>query len=706
MYTISRNFLTAGLFLAFSPVLLAQKKTFTLEESLTNFNLAMPIRQLHGFADLSYAEVVSSPKGDALIRTKEAKVDTLLFASEWMEGKRNFPLLQWQEDGSIVALWGNAYSKISLTDKRKSVLCTLPEGAENMDMENKGYAVAFTQKNNLFVQKGSETIPISNEANPDVVFGQSVHRNEYGITKGTFWSPAGDKLAFYRMDQSMVTDYPIVDINEKPAQVRNIKYPMAGQKSHEVQIGIFDMQSRKTTYLVVDGPKDQYLCGISWTPDNQFVSVTVLNRATNHLQLRVYNATTGAYVKTLLEEKSDTYLDPQEGPLFVNNQHDFVWQSESSGFNQLYLYDWNGKLKRALSQGSNEVKSVLGLDYTKSNLVYVQAASLGLDREICMVSLAKGNSLVLSKTKGVHTPFWCDGKAALLDVWSNIRSPKNLDALNLKTGQVVSLKSWEKTNPYDAYQVGTVDTLSLKGSDGQHLQCRIIKPSTFDPKKKYPVIVYLYGGPHAQMVTNSWLAGANAYMLAWAEEGFLVFTLDNRGSDGRGVAFERAHYRRLGTPEMEDQLTGWNYLKNLSYVDSSRIGIHGWSYGGFMTTTMMTRAPGKYKVGIAGAPVIDWSMYEIMYGERYMDTPAENPAGYQLSNCSNHADKVKGKFMLIHGTADDVVVWQHTQQFLKKAISAGVQLDYFIYPGHGHGIGGKDRMHLMQKMTRYFKENL
>jgi dipeptidyl-peptidase-4 len=238
------------------------------------------------------------------------------------------------------------------------------------------------------------------------------------------------------------------------------------------------------------------------------------------------------------------------------------------------------------------------------------------------------------------------------------------------------------------------------------LHARLIKPTNFDPNKKYPVIVYLYGGPHAQMVTNSWLAAANVYMAAWAADGFVVFTIDNRGSYNRGVAFEQAPYRNMGTPEMEDQLVGVKYLKSLPYVDGTRLGIHGWSYGGFMTTTMMSRAPGTFKVGIAGAPVIDWAMYEIMYTERYMDTPKENPQGYETANLVNHAQNVKGKFMLIHGTSDDVVVWQNTQAFLKKAIESGVQLDYFIYPGHGHGVGGKDRIHLMKKMTNYFKDNL
>ncbi len=684
----------------------AQKKKLTLEESMTNPSFGMSIRQLHGFQDMGYGEVVSTGKGDAYIKTSKTKTDTLLFASQWKNGKRNFPMLNWQSGEKMYALWGSELSTFDLKTRKIDTLSTISEKAENQDIEPKKLSVAYTIDNNLFVQKKEANYQVTNEVDINIVSGQTVHRSEYGITKGTFWSPEGNKLAFYKMDQTMVTDYPIVEISEKPATVRNVKYPMAGQASHVVKVGIFDLAKQSTLYLEVQGPKDQYLTAITWTPDEKYVTITLLNRETNHLKLQVYESATGILAKTLLEEKSDKYLDPQEGPLFVNPALDFVWQSEQNGFNHLFLYDWNGKLKKQLSTGNEEVSKVLGLDDKKETLFYMQTGGLGMDRMLKSSSLKSGKVKNLSKEKGVHNLFWCDGKKQMLDVWSNLSSPKNLDIIDLATGKETNLKTWAGKSPLSNYEVGTIDTLSIKGPSGEMLHCRMIKPSNFDPKKKYPVIVYLYGGPHAQMVTNSWMAGASTYMLAWAEEGFLVFTLDNRGSEDRGTKFEQAHHRQLGTPEMEDQLAGVNYLKSLPYVDGTRLGVHGWSYGGFMTSTLMSRSPGTFKVGIAGAPVIDWALYEIMYGERYMDTPKENPEGYELSNVANHAKNVKGKFMLIHGTSDDVVVWQHTQTFLKKAIEGGVQVDYFIYPGHGHGVGGKDRLHLMRKMTNYFKDNL
>lgn len=703
-----KNLFLIGCLLAgglFSASAQAQKKKLSLEESMTNPSFGMPLRQVHGFADGSWAEVVSAgAKGDVLVRREGAKNDTLLFARDWKEGKKSFPKISWKDGQNAWAFWGNELSAINLQTRKAQSLCTIPDDAENQDVQEKTMAVAYTRSNNLFIRQGEKDIAVSSETDENIVFGQSVHRNEYGISKGTFWSPDGNSLAFYRMDQRMVTDYPLVDISEKPAKVKNIKYPMAGQTSHEVSLGVYHLPSGKSTYLQVEGPKDQYLTGITWTLDSKYITITLLNRETSNLKLNVYEAASGKFVKTLMEEKSDTYLDPQEGPLFLNAALDFVWQSDRNGSNQLYLHGWDGKMKKLLSEGPAKVTQVLGLDGSTKKLLFVQAEADGMDRIVKMVEPGSGVIKTITKTRGVHNPQWCDGRNAILDVWSNLSTPKQLDLITLSNSKANLLKSF--TSPFADYDFPRIDTLSLRASDGQKLNARLIYPAGFDPQKKYPVVVYVYGGPHAQMLTNSWMAGANTWMASWASDGFAVFTIDNRGSHNRSAAFEKAPYRNLGTPEMDDQLRGVEFLKSLPWVDGSRIGVHGWSYGGFMTTTLMARAPGVFKAGIAGAPVIDWSMYEIMYTERYMDTPKENPQGYETSSLLNHAGKVKGKFMLIHGTSDDVVVWQHTQSFLKKAIEAGVQLDYFIYPGHGHGVGGKDRLHLMRKMTDYFRANL
>ena len=314
-----------------------------------------------------------------------------------------------------------------LETKKSALIATLPEEAENQDVEEKSLFVAFTKEQNLYIQKGGQAVQVTNETDKNIVCGQSVHRNEYGINKGTFWSPDGNQLAFYRMDQRMVTDYPIVEITEKPAKVRNIKYPMAGQTSHEVTLGVYNLANQKTTFLDVTGPKDQYLTGITWTTDSKYITITLLNRETNHFQLNAYDAATGKLVKTLFEEKSDRYLDPQEGPLFVNAALDFVWQSERNGFNHLYLYGWDGKLKKQLSSGDEKVTDVLGTDDKGMNLLFVQTAGQGMDRIVKSVDLKSGKVKSLTPTSGVHNAMWCEGKTRLLDVWSNLKTPKQIN---------------------------------------------------------------------------------------------------------------------------------------------------------------------------------------------------------------------------------------------------------------------------------------
>jgi dipeptidyl-peptidase-4 len=291
-----------------------------------------------------------------------------------------------------------------------------------------------------------------------------------------------------------------------------------------------------------------------------------------------------------------------------------------------------------------------------------------------------------------------------IDQYSSVTVPNKIDILSHDGRLIKSLLT--ATNPYAGKSIGKVELFTIPGSSGDQLHCRIIKPSNFDKTKKYPVLVYVYGGPHAQMVTNSWLGGASLWMNQLAEEGYIVFTLDTRGSANRGKKFQQCIHRQLGTVEMEDQLTGVNWLKAQPFVDASRMAVHGWSFGGFMTTSLMLKSPGTFKVGVAGGPVIDWSMYEVMYGERYMDTPQENPQGYQNANLTGFVKNLQGKLLMIHGMDDDVVVMQHNVNFLKACVDNKVQVDFFAYPGHAHNVRGKDRVHLMTKVIEYIKREL
>jgi dipeptidyl-peptidase-4 len=686
----------------------AQKKKISIEETVFAGSI-MPanlrnITPVQGDGVFYHTPIVKGKEYLVKGNFVTAKYDTIGATETLFQGVKNIAQILIRSDARWMVLGGGKVLLFDPNTARSELIMQLDQEGENHDYEPSRLQVAYTKGHNLYIQTADGTTTITNETDPGIVSGKAAHRSEYGITKGTFWSPKGNLLAFYRMDERMVTDYPFVDISSVPAAHKPSKYPMAGQKSHQVTLGVYDLSTKKCTYIKPEGDPEQYLTNITWSPDEQEVYIAVLNRATNHMKLNSYNAKTGDFVKTLFEEKHDKYVEPENGPFFLPGKSTFVWQSERNGYNHLYLYNLNGKLIRQLTEGNKVVTRIYGTD-TKAEHLYVQIAEdNGMNYRIYKVGIANKSMTALTPEPGEHTAIMHPSGQQLIISMQSPNVPRSIYAIN-HTGKKLS-QIFTAPNPLAAYEVPSIEAVSLTAVNGMALNGRIIKPANFDPAKKYPVIIYVYGGPHAQMIKNSWCMAASPLLLYWAQEGFLVFTVDNRGSANRGLSFEQETYRRLGTPELEDQLTGVQYLKQLPYVDADRIGVHGWSFGGFMTTTMLCKAADVFKVGIAGAPVIDWKMYEIMYTERYMDTPTENPAGYETANLLNYAKDVKGRLMLIHGTSDDVVVWQHTIAFLQKAIQSGVDVDYFIYPGHGHGVGGRDRLHLHKKMTRYFKEYL
>jgi dipeptidyl-peptidase-4 len=478
---------------------------------------------------------------------------------------------------------------------------------------------------------------------------------------------------------------------------------MAGQASEKPRVGIYDLKTKRTVFIAPRNKVDDYLTNIAWSPDDKFLVVVEINREQNHLWLNVYDAESGEFVKTLLEEKNEKWVEP-ENPVFfpTKSNNDFVWISQKDGFNNLYYYDWNGKLKLQLTKNKFVLKNIVSTINKGNEIVFTATGTSPLDFKYFAVSL-KGKQREITSQSGTHSlSIGLDGKY-FFDEYSSHSIPSISQILDAN-GKV--LKELVKgQNKLSDFAIGETEISQIKANDGTILYTRLIKPSHFDPSKKYPVMVYVYGGPHAQMIQNEWLDGSNLWMHWMAEKGYLVYTVDNRGSANRGFEFESVIHRQLGTVEMEDQLAGVKYLKSLNFVDSNRLAIHGWSFGGFMTTSMMLRNPGVFKVGVAGGPVTDWKFYEIMYGERYMDMPFENPKGYEKASLLNYTKNLKGDLMLIHGTADDVVVMQHNYALIKKFVEAGVQVDFFPYPMHKHNVMGKDRVHLMEKVLTYILEN-
>lgn len=589
---------------------------------------------------------------------------------------------------------------------------TLPEKASNQDANNDKSYIAYTIDNNLLIYRpdNNKTIEVTRDIDINIVNGQSVHREEFGIFKGTFWSKSGDYLAFYRMDQTMVTDYPILDLTKQPASAKMIKYPMAGSKSHEVTLGVYKLSSNKTIFLNTGLPKEQYLTNIAWSPDEKSIYIAILNRDQNDLQLNQYDVKTGRYVKTLFQEKDAEYVQPLHPIQFVKEKSNlFIWESKKEGFNNVYLYDIDGKQIRNLTQSDPngiplEVTDVYDFDKDGKYLYFQAVPKDNVIRNIYRTEVSTGKITVLANEDGVNNAIFSEDGRYFINVNSSVKTPKKIDLYTTEGSKVKNLL--EAPNPLKDYKMGTTEIFSIPAEDGTPLFCRMIKPADFDPSRKYPVMVYVYGGPNIQLVTNTWLGGGDMFLQYMAQRGFIVFTLDNRGTANRGSKFEQATFRQLGTIEINDQLKGVEYLKSLPFVDASRLGLFGWSFGGFMTTSLMTRTPGIFKTAVAGGPVIDWSYYEIMYTERYMDTPEANPEGYKKANLLNYVDKLTGKLLMIHGTSDDVVVWQNSLLYQKAAVDKGVQLDYYVYPGHLHNVLGKDRVHLMKKVSDYFIDNL
>lgn len=626
------------------------------------------------------------------------------------------------KDKSVLAFSHKGHTlHYDLEESRIVADYTMPKAGENYDFCPANHSFAFTEGQNLKVLLPDGTIKdVTNEDKPGIVCGTSVHQNEFGIRKGTFWSPNGSALAFYRMDESMVTDYPFVNIDKRVATAEPHKYPMAGMKSHHVTVGVYNLASGKTTWLKTGTPKEKYLTNIAWSPDGQTIYIAELNRGQDTMKLVAYSAITGEKKALLFTETDEHYVEPQHPALFVpGHPEQFIWQSERDGYNHLYLYNTKGELLKQLTKGEWVVLSVEGFDEKGENLFYTATkphplSSYSYGTPLCMtnwkLNLKEGESVCLNHeaimVNGVHRAEVSPSGRYIVDSYSSWDIPRKIVITDTKRNKVVDTLL-EAENPYAGYDMPEVERGQITAADGKtKLNYFLVKPLNMDSTKQYPAIVYVYGGPHAQLVTGSWMGGVSGWDIYMAQRGYAIFTVDSRGSANRGHAFETVIHRNLGVNEMADQVKGVEFLKKKSFIDKDRIGVHGWSYGGFMTTNLMCSYPDIFKVGVAGGPVIDWSNYEIMYGERYMDHPKENPEGYKNANLKLKAKNLRGRLLLIHGDIDPVVVWQHSLGFLKACVDANTYPDYFVYPRHEHNVIGKDRPHLHELITRYFDDHL
>ena len=620
--------------------------------------------------------------------------------------------LPWGDQKVITFRQGNYMIWYDFGQKKISNLFRLNEKAANLDFCKENGYVAYTVGSNLCIahegEKDLQINPDEKKADPmDIVYGQAVHRNEFGIYKGTFWSPKGNCLAFYRMDQSMVTAYPQVNTTTRIATLEPDKYPMAGMTSHKVTVGVYHIQSGKTVYLQAGDPTDRYFTNISWSPDEKSIYVIELNRDQNHSQLVRYNAETGAKEAMLFEETHPKYVEPQHPIVFLPwDSNQFIYWSQRDGFHHLYLYNKEGQLIKQLTQGDWLVQDILGFNTARKEMIIASTEISPLQTNIFSLNIKTGKRTLLGQQDGTHSARLSASGTYLIDNFTSFNVPREISILptNGKTG--VNLLT--ATDPMkEQYNLPEITLGTIKAADGKtDLYYRLIKPVNFDPNKKYPAIIYVYGGPHAQLIHNNRFYDARGWDLYMAQKGYVMLTVDSRGSDNRGLEFENCTFRQLGVEEMKDQVEGAKFLQSLPYVNADKIGVHGWSFGGFMTTNLMLTYPEIFKVGVAGGPVIDWQYYEVMYGERYMDTPQTNPEGYKNSNLKLKAGNLKGRLEVIIGGADPTCVPQHSYTFLRACIDAGTHPDFFVYPEDGHNMMGRDRVHLHEHITRYFEDHL
>lgn len=638
-----------------------------------------------------------------VLHNSKRKRDTKLSIEEvnkWIGAELSwFSGMEWLDKDCFKLTDGQKYYCVDPSKKTGQVIFDAQKRTENSVFNLESLSLAYTIDHNLYVYRNGKETNITEHSDKAIVAGQAIARSEFGIRNGIFWAPKGNLLAFYEKDERAVAEYPFLDITKTPGVTSFIRYPMAGQLSEKPKVGIYNFTNSSLVYIEPRGASDDYLTNVSWSPNEGYLVLAEVTRDQKQMQVQLYDAA-GKFVRTLFTEENQRYVEP-EHPAYFINETQFIWFSEKTGNTNLYLCDINGSMEQ-LTNNPWEALSFEGVSRNKSAVFFMGTGESPLDTKLFQVELRSKKQSELTKSPGTHSAKVSPNGMLIFNQFSSSDVP-NLTQITDINGKTLK-KLLEAQDLLKPYKIGSTTLGKIKAKDGSDLYTRLIKPSNFNEKQKYPVLVYVYGGPHAQMITNSYLNGADLWMHWMAEQGYIVFTLDNRGSAHRGFQFESQIHRRLGTVEVEDQMAGVDYLKSLPYVDANKMAVHGWSFGGFMTISLMLREPGIFTTGVAGGPVTDWKFYEAMYGERYMDTPETNPNGYDAASLLNKTANLSGDLLIIHGGVDDVVVPQHSQALLKAFIDAGKQVDFFEYPTHQHNVRGKDRVHLIEKVLKYILE--
>ena len=576
--------------------------------------------------------------------------------------------------------------------------------------------VAFIEDNNLKVQDlaTGEVAAITTDGEFNKIINGSsdwVYEEEFAIDKCYFWSPDGARLAYIRFDESGVREFSFDKYGTLYPEGYKYKYPKAGEANSLVSVHVYDVAAKKTVLVDVGKNPDQYIPRIAWTAEATKLLVVRMNRTQNQLDMLIADATSGA-TNMIYTETSNTYLDIHEGKgnffTFLADKKRFILQSEKDGFNHLYLFDISGKLINQITKGNWDVSDINAIDEKNGIVYYTAYGESPMRNEVYSIKFDGTKNTKLTTQQGRYdAKFTPNNKYIFLQYSSNFTPP--VFTINDNKGKQLQVLEDNASlkNKMGEYNLSPKEFFTFKIESGEELNGWMIKPANFDPAKKYPVLMYVYGGPGSQTVTDEFNSGWFFWHQMMAQKGYIIVSIDNRGTGARGVAFKNSTYLNLGQKETEDQITGAQYLATLPYVDAKRIGIHGWSFGGYMSSLCITKGADYFKAAVAVAPVTNWKYYDSIYTERFLDTPQNNKKGYEDNSPINFVNKLKGKYLLIHGMADDNVHFQNSVEMVDALNKANKQYEFYMYPGKNHGIyGGNTRLHLYTKLTNFILENL
>ncbi|MHC1707900.1 MAG: S9 family peptidase [Bacteroidales bacterium] len=580
------------------------------------------------------------------------------------------------------------------------------------DFSPDGKKVAFVRDNNLFIKDLTTDIEeqfTSDGALNSIINGATdwVYEEEFEFSKGFFWSPDGRKIAFYRFDESQVKEFSYTEWGELYPQEYRYKYPKAGEDNSRVTLWIYDLEKKTTLPVDLGKVSDYYIPRVKWTQNPAVLSFYRMNRHQNKLELMLADASNGAS-RVIYTEENPAYIEVNDHLTFTPDNKFFFLSSETTGYRHLYLFTIDGRLIRQITTGNWEVTDINGYDPQKRVIYFTSTETSPLDRDLCSVNLDGTKLKKISKKKGWNSAVYSSTYKYFVYSFTDANTPPVHSVNTIKNKELRVLEDNQKLlDASKEYGFSPVEFFTVPAAEGLELNAYMIKPASFDPAKKYPVFMNVYGGPGSQSVENRWGYFDFAWYQMLAQKGYISVCVDNRGTAFRGESFKKCTYKQLGKLETEDQIAAAKYLSKLPYIDGNRIGIWGWSYGGYMTALCMTKGADVFKTGIAVAPVINWRNYDNIYTERFMQTPQENPSGYDENSPVHFAKELKGNFLLVHGTADDNVHFQNSVEFADALISANKQFRQFFYPNRNHGIyGGNTRMHLYKMMTDFILEKL